>query len=208
MATITSSLGNKSFQPGLKEYVVPDESIPEEEIVNPYAKNQVNIQSQPQMQLDRDAIRESLELERRAKMQAEAKVSPAAKKRIEMLCGMSMLTREVDIDNNIFTLRTLKSKENRQALVDAVKYDGTIEFSFELRKQILARSIEKIAGVEIDAFLGSFDFKAKLEFIDELDEAVLDKLYNEYLSLNKEIKDKYSAKNEVEVKEVIEDIKK
>lgn len=208
MPTINSSLSNKSYQGGLKEYVVSDESqpsIPQEEIVNPYARN-----AQPAMTSmhNHNAIKESLEDEKRILNRMDSRISPAAKKRIEMLCGMSSIERQVDIEGNIFILRSIKSKDNRQALSAAIKFDGTVEFSFELRKQILARSLISIAGADIDAFLGTNDFDIKLEFLEELDEAILDRLYNEYLLLSKEIKEKYSISKEEEVKEVVDELKK
>lgn len=197
MSTINSPLGTKTYATGvMREYVVPDETE-NMEVVNPYARQQMGMPVDP--------IRQSLEEERRVK---DNRLAPAARKRIEMLCGMSSLTREVNIDQNIFVLKSLRAKDNRQTLLDAMKYDGTVEFSFELRRQVLARSLLQIAGSDVEAFLGTSDFKARLEFLDELDEAVLDRLYNEYLILSKEIKDKYSLVKEEEVKEAIEDIKK
>lgn len=202
MTTINSPLGNKSYQGGMKEYVVDELPIPESEIVNPNFKSQTGA-------VNRAAILQSLDAERNvASNVSDSKISASAKKRIEMLCGISSLTREVDINGNLFVIKALKSKENRQALVDSVNYDGTVQFSFELRRQILARSVFQVAGIDLDVFLGTQEFAAKLEFIDELDDLFLDRLYNEYMALTKDIKTKYSINKEEDVKEVVEEIKK
>jgi hypothetical protein len=200
--TINSPLGSKSYQGGMKEFVVPDEAEPE--MYSQPAMPQVNYQTPPGQQpqfVSRSEIKRSV-------LNDNSRISEAGRKRIEMLCGMSQVFKEIELGENLFVLRSLKSKENREALTASLKYDGTIEFSFELRKQILVRSLVSVAGVDVDSFLGTTEFSAKLDFIDELDDAVSDRLYNEYLALNNEIKKKYALKNDQDVKEVVEDIKK
>jgi hypothetical protein len=96
----------------------------------------------------------------------------------------------------------------RDALMEASRFDGTIQSPFEIRRQLLARSITEIAGVSTEQFIGSADVEDKCAFVDELDESLLNRLYDEYLSLVKEAKDKYAVKTEEDVKEVIEDLKK
>ena len=215
MPTINSPLGSKKFQSNMREFVVDEEDGSQ----NPYAHPEhfeaphmppmasQNSFQQPPMQMppqpqfvNRNEIRRNVG--------SDNKISEAAKKRIEMLCGMSQINREVMIGENSFGLRTLKSKESRDALAASLKYDGTIEFSFEIRKQILARSLFSVAGIDVESFLGSYEFEAKLNFLDELDDAVTERLYAEYIDLNKEIKDKYSLKSEQDIKGVIEEVKK
>jgi hypothetical protein len=206
--TINSSLGSKKFQGGMREFVVNEEDGSEEGV---YPEQQSQMPPQPQYQQVAVPTQQQFVQRGEARRQASldnSKISEAAKRRIETLCGMSRLLKEVEIGENIFVLRSLKTKENRDILTASLKYDGTIEFSFELRKQALARSLVSVAGVDIDSFLGTSEFTAKLEFIDELDEAVSDRLYNEYLNINKEIKDKYSFKTDQEARETVEDIKK
>lgn len=136
------------------------------------------------------------------------RLSDGAKRRIEMLCGMLRLTRIVKFNENEFLLQTLKSGEIRESLSKSVPFDGTFHFAYEIRRQLLSRSLSKISGIDVCDFIGSDDINLKLKFIDELDEDFLNRLYIEYNELTKESREKYSIKTEEEVKEVIEDLKK
>lgn len=160
-----------------------------------------------------DFADKNAELERQFQEAREAKkqvsrLSEGAKKRIEMLVGMSTIYKTVEIDKNTYTIKSLKAKEIREATASAMKYEGTIEFLFEMRKQLLSRSLTEIAGIEITQFLGSDNFDDKLDFLDELDEALLNRLYEEHMLVDKEVKTKYGIKTEKDVKGVIEDLKK
>jgi hypothetical protein len=214
--TINSPLGSKKFQSNMREFVVDEEEgggqhfhdhpehfeapyMPPMASQNSFQQPPMQMPPQPQF-INRNEIRRNVG--------SDNKISEAAKKRVEMLCGMSQINREVTIGENSFILRSLKSKESRDALTSSLKYDGTIEFSFEIRKQILARSLFSVSGIDVESFLGTYDFEAKLNFIDELDDAVAERLYAEYVDLNKEIKDKYSFKSEQDIKGVIEEVKK
>jgi hypothetical protein len=50
--------------------------------------------------------------------------------------------------------------------------------------------------------------EAKLNFIDELDDSFIGRLYKEYTILSDENQRKYGIKTDSDVKEVFEDIKK
>jgi hypothetical protein len=136
------------------------------------------------------------------------RLGDGAKKRIEMLIGMTRHTHSAEIDGNIYNFQTLKSKEMRDALTAAAEFDGSVQSPFEIRKQLLARSLTQVAGVAIEQFIGDDSLDAKLLFIDELDDTLLNRLYDEYLILAREAKEKYSIKTSEEAKEVIEDLKK
>lgn len=138
----------------------------------------------------------------------KTKLNDAAKHRIEVLCEMSRLTREFTIDGNVYVLRNLKSKEMRKALVKASEFDGTVHSPFEIRRQLLAHSLFQIADLDIEVFLGDSSLEAKLEFLDELDEPVINQLYNEYLELSKLASDKYAVKTVKDAEEVTEELKK
>lgn len=145
---------------------------------------------------------------RRAKVTGKERLSHSAKERIAMLCGMSRGTKEVDIDGNIFVLKTLKGVEQRHAIMAASEYDNTVQSPFEIRRQLLARSISEVAGTDIELFLNDSSIEAKLEFIEELDESTLIKLFYEYNVLVNETQSKYFVKTPADGKEVVEDLKK
>jgi hypothetical protein len=96
----------------------------------------------------------------------------------------------------------------REAIMLASEFDGTVQSPFEIRKQFLSRSIIQVGDIDIAQFIGSNDFEAKLAFIEELDEFLSNRLYDEYVSLTKEAKEKYYIKTEADVQEVVNDLKK
>ena len=109
-----------------------------------------------------------------AKMHGKIRLNDGAKRRIEMLCGLTRSTRSIDIEGQKFSLKTLKNKEMREALLAASQFDGTVESPFEIRKQLLARSLYEIAGTDSTLFLGDTSLEAMFDFLDEVDEPLLD----------------------------------
>lgn len=207
MPGFDSPIGSKSFQGApMREFEVPDatgySNIPNIEEIQQF---QARMESHPHSHQHQQTPQIS-QYERRE--QNSNRLGEGAKKRIEMLLGMSQTFREVKIDSNIFVLRSLKSKEMRDALIAAFQFDGTIQGPYEIRKQLLGRSLTHVAGVEIDQFLGSSSLENRFLFIEELDESLSSRLYEEYLLLSKDAKEKYAIKTEQEAKEVAEDIKK
>ena len=191
MPTFDSPIGVKKFAAqNLKEFNVPDESDQQFE------------------EQDFNQIEKDIKLAKEARRTGRERLSEGAKKRIELLIGMTRITRSVDLDGNIFILQTLKAKEMREAIMEASKFNGTVEGPFELRKQLLARSLVQIAEIDIEQFISSNDFQARLDFIDELDDHFSNKLYDEYLLLSREAISKYSIKNSEDAKEIVQDLKK
>ena len=121
---------------------------------------------------------------------------------------MSKLNREVIIDDVAIELQSLSSKDLREAYVITSKFNETVEFSYELRRQILSRAIIKIAGIDIYDLIGDYNYDTVLELVDNLGDSFLNRLFEEYQILNKEVNSKYTIKNEKEMKEVVEDLKK
>lgn len=186
-----SPLGSKNFNSNskMRELDIPDESMQEDKE-------------------DISEIEKRIREEREVKRTGKIRLNEGAKKRIEFLIGMLRTTRNVLINNEKYILQSLKDSEKREAIMEVAKYDGTVQATFEMRKQLLARSLVMIAGVDVSAFLGTNDFSAKLEFIDQLDSAFISRLYTEYLLLQEEAKRKYDINSDEEAKEVIEDLKK
>jgi hypothetical protein len=197
MADIKSELGTKTFQSGngMKQFEIEDASYNDGD------------QSQSSLQNIADLERKVQEA-KRARSNGKERLSETAKRRIEMLCGMSRMDKEVEIDGNIYSLRTLKSKEIQEAINICIKYDGSVDLSFETRKQFLARSLYKVANTDISDFLNDNSIEARLEFFDCMEESVLSRLYSEYTKLVAESDLKYSIRKESELKELVEDLKK
>lgn len=226
MPKFKSPLGDKEFAgQGMKEFDVPDET---DENMSPIMRQRgpslhgsqppVDIEAarayQNRLQQSDMSFDEASDIERRIKEAREAKrtgrerLNDGAKRRIEMLVGMTRSTREIDINGNLFVLQTLRSGEMRQAIMAAAEFDGTVQSPFEIRRQLLSRSLSQVAGVETAQFVGSPDLEAKLQLIDDLDEALLNRLYNEYLFLVDDARNKFSIKSVEEAQEVVEDLKK
>lgn len=236
MAGIKSDIMNKSIpsSQGLREFEVSDESMSEpldpaiEALAQQYAARgmpldpsvlramqakqavqQFEVQEQPIQARSMIEVEKEFSEARRIKVNpGKTRLSSAAKRRIELLSGLKRNTKKCKIDEYEYELQTLKNKELREAILAAAPYDGTVELPFETRKQLLARSLTHIAGTEIGLFLGDPSLEAKLEFLDELDERISDRLYSEYLGLINEINSKYAVKNEADAKEVADHLKK
>lgn len=224
MAHFDSPLGSKKIMAApLKEFDVPDESgyvepsnpIPvakQRAVSIPSAGELQSFQSRLENQYESPADFEHEMKQAKAAQQAakqgKERLNDGARRRIEMLVGMTQSAREVVIGENTFVLRTLRAKEMREAMMVASEFDGTIQSPFEIRRQLLGRSLKQVAGVDIEQFVGSSALEARMSFVDEQDDTLLNRLYEEYLTLVREAKDKYAIKTEEEAKEVITDLKK
>jgi hypothetical protein len=222
MPKFDSPIGSKSFpnQP-MREFSVSDESgqappgrhrdqrapVIDGRVMQDFQDRMQGATQAPPMREMSDVEREIMAA-KKAQREGKERLSDGAKRRIEILIGMTRLTKDVEIDGQHYGLQTLKSRELRDALVATVEFDGSIQLVFETRKQLLARSITMIAGVEISQFLNSPDLESRLDFIEDMDHALLLRLYNEYVSLAAEAQEKYALKTPAEVKEVVEDLKK
>ncbi len=226
MASYDSPIGGKRLpSQQLREFDIPDgdEQVPPQVVHN--AKQRLGGHS-PQMpdlsaafafsdrlgeNDDKDQLADvemQMKAARDAKRSGKTRLNEGAKRRIEMLVGMTRTTRSFLIGGNEFALQTLNSKEMRSAIMEASNFDGTVQSPFEIRRQLLARSITMVAGLEVNQFVASDLLEARLEMIDSLDEALLNRLYDEYLAMVTESRDKYTIKTEAEAEELAEELKK
>jgi hypothetical protein len=133
--------------------------------------------------------------------------SAGAKTRIELLTGIGRLTKEVTVANTVFSIRTLKHGELRDALISAAGTNG-VGVAFEARKQQLARSIFLIDGYDMRQVLGTDDMETRLSMIEELDETLVTVLFKAYADLAQEASDKFTIKTPEQAKELADDLKK
>lgn len=219
MGKFDSPLGTKNFSGGaLREFDVPDESVsmpqrhrnipPDLDAIREF---QSRLDSNVDIDLDsqEEALTEQeFRQARAAKKTGKARLNDGARRRIEMLLGMSKHERSFELDGNSYTLEALKAKDMREVFMETAKYDGTVESPYEMRRQLVARSLSKVAEYDLEQFLGSNSIETRLAFVDELPEALLGRVFAEYQLLVKESTDKYSIKDDVDAKEVLEDLKK
>src|ERR1700733_7712473 len=106
------------------------------------------------------------------------KITDHAKRRIEILAGIGRLTKDVKIGDVVFSLRTLKARETKEAMLDTLaNVKNDLEAGFEARKHQLARALYKIDGADPEDVLGTNDPTAKLDLIESLEEVVVVKLW-------------------------------
>jgi hypothetical protein len=231
MPKFESPISNKQFQnPPTREFNVPDESGFTPPPAPPHRHAQPPQQYEPiafdpqamrefqavnqQPQGRGGPVREMTDIEKqifdskKAKREGKERLSDGARRRVEVLIGMTRLTKDVEVGGQLYKLQTLKSRELRDALVATTEFDGTIQMVFETRRQLLGRSLVVVAGVEIEQFLNSMELQDKLDFIEEMPHELLTRLYDEYLSLANEAQSRFTLKTVADVKEVVEDLKK
>lgn len=209
MPNYDSPIGSKKFSASpLKEYEVPDESDGHNH--SSYDRDDHEFQMKMQREQERDPaeVEREIKAAREARRTGKERLGEGAKRRIEMLLGMTRTTHTADVDGTVFIFQSLKAKEMRESISAAAEYDNTVQSPFEVRKQFLARSITSIGGIDFDQFIGSSTLESKLDFIEELDDALSNRLYDEYVKLSNEAREKFSIKTNEEAKSVVEDLKK
>ena len=225
MPNFESPITNKKFQgQPMRDLEIPDESGPptgggqfapsvshrfrkapnEQEI----AEFQARAEAASNLDANLSEIERDVKRYREEKIHGNKRLNEGAKRRADMLVGITRGTRDVDIEGNHYSFKTLKAREMRSVWSVCSDFDGTVQFPFEMRKQLLARSLTQVAGVEFAQFVGSDSIEDKLNFIDDADDILLNRLYDEYLIMVKETRERYSIKTDADAKEVVEDLKK
>jgi hypothetical protein len=222
MPSFESPVTNRKFsgQP-MKNIEIPDETqLPNQpsnqpplhrRYANPEVAQELSNFQKLDEQTDEDnvsKVEREIKQAREDKAKGSSRLSDGAKKRLDILIGITRGTRTVDIEGNVFSFKTLKGREMQAVMSEVSVHDGTINFPFEMRRQLLARTLTQIAGVDADQFVGSNSLEDRLTFIDNADDILLNRLYDEYLLMVKETRERYSIKTQPEAQQVVEDLKK
>lgn len=219
MASFDSPLGKKSFsnQQPTREFIVDDASDGgHQEHSNQNQSYNINmdsirgLQAQPMpSEEDQIEMEKSMQRARAEKRAGKQRLDPGAKKRLEILLGMTKTEREVEIaPETTVVIQTLGSQQLNEVLMISRREATQLEFDFQMRRHALARAVKMVAGNKLEDFIGSKEIDDKLYFIDELDDFVLTKLYKEYGKLSEDAQRKYGLQTEQQQKEVSEEIKK
>jgi hypothetical protein len=208
MAGFQSPSFSKNFPPQthspLREFTVGAPEEPLQQAPTQYANTPPSVQAPPTPQ-----VQQSIKQARQEKLTAADRISDTGKRRIELLAQIGRLTKDVKIGDCTFTLRTLKAREMEAAMLATVRSaEFNIEASYETRRQQLARAIAKVDGAEMDEVLESNTIDAKLNMMEEMEEIVVSKLWDTFVLLQNEAKEKYGINTEAQAKEVVEDLKK
>jgi hypothetical protein len=157
--------------------------------------------------LDED-IENQIREQRKLKAAGKERMTSNAKRRIELLLNMTVLTEEVTLGKVKFILRTLKAGEVKEILSVINPLRGSYEFELEMKRQMLARSLVKINDSEVESFLDSDTLDARLELVDSLESSVFTGLFLGYEKLQNNSEKYYGIANAENAKEVAEEIKK
>jgi len=155
---------------------------------------------------------------------SEYEMNQNARKRVEMITGIGRCTKDVQVGENTFTLRTLKGYEQNslnhvQQNGETVTYpNGMVGFNqtsmYDIRVEALTYAISMIDYQQVETILGCHNWlldeqlAAKKELVMEMDSALTEHLYTEYRELQSSTVDGYAPKSAEETKEVVEDIRK
>lgn len=147
----------------------------------------------------------------------EQRFSPQKKRALEAILGIGRITKDVTVDNVVFKLRSLNSRENNTLVNIPRKYskmeNAGYDIIFEMRAYTLACSICEIDGIPFSDILNGAD---PLDAIYELDENLSALLYREYQNMIKEgralyglnTEDNSETPSQNSTEEIISDIKK
>lgn len=141
---------------------------------------------------------------------------PNDKNILDKLLGLAKNETIVVIDDTVFLLRSLKGKERKlitqqtawlsaneidRALI-AKKSFGDILAKlgevYALRELTLALAIKKIDDIDFELIINSDQLEVKHSFVEELEETVLDRLYQAYADMSAETSLKLNSKIEIE----------
>lgn len=148
-----------------------------------------------------------LEQLRKNKKESLHKAPEGAKQRLDYLLGISRLGEDVEVDNVVFSIRSLKAKETQEVIESVVSAQVNAVQAFEMRAHTMARSIYKIDGQDLGLVIGSNDIEDKVNFVKELDESLLNYLYERYTKMLQLNNKKFGDLGKDE-QEAVENIKK
>lgn len=214
MTKFSGPLGTKTSQQTMKTFDIPDYSDMQK--VSPKEFNKMNNARQTSQVFESDSFdemedlsrfEESIQVNKNRQNYDLPRITSNARQRIEYLLGITKSKRSVVIEGITYEFTSLSSSEFKLAFRFASQVSN-VESNFELRKQLLARSLTKIDDLSLEDFLSSNDIEDKLNFIDALDNNLINRLFEEYNLLVEKCTNRFSIKSVEDVKEVSEDIKK
>lgn len=231
MANIYSSVGNNKPRasnqqnPG-RNWTVPDSEnipvIPNNIDFNDLVQQSTEGQSRQMVNPAEVARRRNMAMEQT--QQNEHLAQQESVNRINIITGIGRKTKEVTVNDIVFTLRSLKSFEQNcyaQAIETAERFssaNGQTAFKptslFKIKLEALAHSLYLIDGKNVDLILGTINSEyedqidQRKSLLSNMDGALIDYLFNKFDELSKETYDGYIPKTEEDMKEVAQAIHK
>lgn len=189
------SLGSR----GMREFpMVGGDELPQEEFTSYGAPlDDFEISSE-----EEEALRQA------RKEKANPPINPKSKTRLEYLADIGKMTKDVTIGGVTFTLRTLKSREQRQVYLTLVDATNKVDEAYNLKFHTLAYSLIKIDQQEIAIMVKVNTLADKIKMLEDLEEIVTDQLYAAYQELKSTSDNQFALKTDEDVKGVSEELKK
>lgn len=204
---IRSSIGNvmATGTPQKKVLTVDDQSGYKGRTVDIIEQDRSIMEQQPEQD---DSLYAELQAAKLKKKHARDRLNEGAKQRIEILLGISRLTDDVEIDGTTFSIRSLKSKEQKAVIEYAAKENLNISYLMEIRLYTLAHSIYEIDGQPVEIILGTNDVEMIADVINDMDESLVNHLYSRYEKMVKQNKNKLNPEENEKKEELTDEIKK
>lgn len=130
---------------------------------------------------------QSLKTQRQLTKESQKQLEPEERSRIETLLGLKRKTKDISIEGLTYRLQTLKNKEIKEILkmVAQTKATSQAEILHEVKDHTLALAITHIDGQKMMDILNSEALEDRLDLIGELDDKIVDKLWNELAILRR-----------------------
>ncbi len=149
---------------------------------------------------------------RQQTIQQQNKITLGNKDVIELLLGLKRKTSTIEIEGILFTVKSLKNKEVKFILEETAKATAANTGAFnsqalvmmDIKIRTLAVALIEIDNKPLELVLGFSGHDEIVDFLNELDDSVVNKIYDAYADLNKEVK-KLEPKD---AEEVTEELKK
>lgn len=216
---ISSQLGNVNINSNQRRELIVDEEELYQNSPNPYARKDVSnqipdhLRNNPNIRISESESRqEDVRGFRNSVANTSKKendrTSVHAINRLEVLVGIGRMVEEALIDDQVFKIRSLKSKELKEVFKFIATAETNLDQAIMLRNATLARALFEISGVEISNFVNSDSLEDIVNFIDEFDNNVLTKLWEVYRNMEKAHKERLGLDLGETPKEVSENLKK
>lgn len=135
-------------------------------------------------------------------------ITPQAKTRLEYLADIGRLTKDVVIDGITFTLKTLKSKEQKQVYLTLVDVTNKVDEAYNIKYYSLAYSLIKIDQQNIEMMFKIDSLQDKIKLLEDLEESTTDRLFAAFEELKNTANDRFAIKTEEDIKEISDSLKK
>ena len=213
MTDIDSPLGRQSFSDRGNQsnvYTVDDPTQTSAEYNRSSEHFQQQDQNRQPLRPISDEEMKNYERVKEAAYKQRDMLSETQKKRFEYLAGIGRVEAYLEMGGSKFEMRSLTDGELEDVInvmmTMADKHEAS--FTLEIRRQTLARSLFRIDGISINEIIGSNKIEDRINLIKQLDDVLVSALYKKYESDILAKTKEYAIKNDADVKEIVDTVKK